>query len=162
MLARVLFCALLLLAVLGMVSSSTHARGPHADIHAPDWDLACYSTYAQIDTFLHDKAAQYPQIATLTDAGVAWEGIRHIWALTLGSSLHPGPKPSLFLVAGQHPRDIATTEMLLRLISYLTLSYGSDPDVTWLLDNRSIVIIPSANPRRLLSGPRQHMLDTIA
>src|SRR5438874_10237947 len=36
--------------------------------------------------------------------------------------------------------------MLLRLITYLTQSYGTDPDVTWLLDNRSILLIPSANP----------------
>ena len=82
----------------------------------------------------------------MIDGGLAWEGTRHIWALKLGSSCPPGPKPGLFLVAGQHPRDIATTEILLRLVTYLTQSYGSDPDVTWLLDNRTMTIIPNANP----------------
>ncbi len=91
------------------------AGAPLAPV-APTWDPSCYSTYAQIDTLLHNTATQYPQIATLLDGGLAWEGTRHIWALKLGSNVHPGPKPGLFLVAGQHPRDIATTEVLLRMI----------------------------------------------
>src|SRR4051812_5442759 len=135
--ARVLFCAALLLATLALIASGTPAQATVVNVNAPappDWDPACYSTYDQIDTFLHDKATQYPQIATLTDGGLAWEGTRHIWALTLASNVHPGPKPTLFLLAGIHPRDIATTEFLLRLITYLTQSYGTDPDVTWLLD----------------------------
>jgi len=36
--------------------------------------------------------------------------------------------------------------MLTRYISYLTQGYGVDPDVTWLLDNREIYILPIANP----------------
>jgi hypothetical protein len=82
----------------------------------------------------------------MLDGGLAWEGTRHIWALKLASSVHPDPKPGLFLVAGQHPRDIATTEMLLRLVTYLAQSYGLDPDVTWLLDNRTVTVVPAANP----------------
>jgi hypothetical protein len=131
-------------------SGTTRAQSPPSLTsprpQSPDWDPACYSTYDQIDAFLHSQATQHPQIASLQDGGLAWEGVRHVWALTLTRSVHPAPKPGLFLVAGQHPRDIATTEMLLRLVSYLTQSYGSDPDVTWLLDNRVITIIPSANP----------------
>jgi carboxypeptidase T len=148
MFARLLFCPLLTLLMLLVVGSSrpVAASAPIALPASPDWDPACYSNYAQIDTFLHNQASQYPQIATLLDGGLAWEGTRHIWALKLTSSIHPEPKPGLFLIAGQHPRDIATTEMLLRLITYLTQSYGIDPDVTWLLDNRTLIIIPSANP----------------
>jgi hypothetical protein len=36
--------------------------------------------------------------------------------------------------------------MLMRYISYLTQSYGVDPDVMWLLDNREIYVLPVANP----------------
>jgi len=145
--ARLLLCFLAALATFALAGSSLSARAATpASPLSPDWDYACYSTYPQIDTFLHNIAAQYSQIASVIDGGLAWEGTRHIWALKLGSSVHPGPKPGLFLVAGQHPRDTATTEMLLRLVTYLTQSYGSDPDVTWLLDNRIVTIIPEANP----------------
>ena len=170
--ARLFFCALLTFLVLLVAGSSRPVsaspplnpnftssildfRLPHLpfnpkpkteNLKSPDWDPACYSTYTQVDTFLHNQATLYPQIVTLLDGGLAWEGTRHVWALKLTSSIHPDPKPDLFLIAGQHPRDIATTEMLLRLITYLTHSYGNDPDVTWLLDNRTLTIIPAANP----------------
>jgi carboxypeptidase T len=153
--ARLLFCLLLSLIVLFVLGSSRPASAspPIITPHSPDWDPACYSNYAQIDTFLHNQVSQYPQIATLLDGGLAWEGTRHIWALKLTSVVHPDPKPGLFLLAGQHPRDIATTEMLLRFVTYLTQSYGTDPDVTWLLDNRIITIIPTANPDGYVQVP---------
>ncbi len=149
--ARLFLCYLGAIGLLWLaVSSSATYAATVASLPVspalPDWDPTCYSTYPQIDTFLHNTATQYPQIATVIDGGLAWEGTRHIWEITLESTVHPGPKPGVFLVAGQHPRDIATTEMLLRLVTYLTQSYGTDPDVTWLLDNRTINIIPSANP----------------
>src|SRR5437773_905539 len=101
--ARLLFCLLLTLLVLLTVGSSRavsasppinqyqvpstkYQVSPPSTSHSvlgtwyssPDWDPACYSTYAQIDTFLHNQASQYPQIATLLDGGLAWENTRHI------------------------------------------------------------------------------------
>ena len=143
--ALLLFIAMLL-AFVAFQPSSTDASAPAMQPLAPDWDPACYSTYPQLESFLQAKATQYPTIASLMDGGLAWEGTRHVYALRLGSNLLPGPKPTILLVAGHHPRDIATTEMLLRLVTYLTQSYGSDPDTTWLLDNRTVVALPLANP----------------
>ena len=57
-----------------------------------------------------------------------------------------GEKPALLLVGGQHARDIATPEMLMRFAAYLTAGYGADPDATWLLDHRAVVVLPLANP----------------
>jgi carboxypeptidase T len=144
--AALLLSIALLLALLALQPSPTDASAPATQPPAPDWDPACYSTYPQIETFLQAKASQYPNIASLIDGGLAWEGSRHLYALRLGSNRLPGPKPAIFLIGGHHPRDIATTEMLLRLVTYLTQSYGSDPDTTWLLDNRTVVVLPLANP----------------
>jgi carboxypeptidase T len=143
------FLLLLFLFLLGMgVSASSQATTPSAtnDPQSPLWDPACYSTYPQLETALQNTAAQYPQIAALVDGGLGWENTRHLWALKLGSSRLPSLKPTLFLVGGQHPRDTATSQLLLRFVSYLTQNYGLDPDVTWLLDNRTILILPEANP----------------
>ena len=41
---------------------------------------------------------------------------------------------------------LETLQVLLRLVTYLTQNFGVDPDVTWLLDNRTILILPEANP----------------
>jgi carboxypeptidase T len=114
-------------------------------ITAPDWDPSCYRTNAQIETFLQGIASSYPQLATLTDAGPSWEG-RPQWLMQLGSNRLPGTKPTLFLAAAHHARDIAGPEVLLRFISYLAQNYGVDPDVTWLLDNRRVVFMTVINP----------------
>lgn len=139
-----LLAVLFLLALAGAnpVQSKAYTDTPST----PLWDPSCYRTNAQIEAFLQNVASSYPQIATLTDAGLSWENTRHLWLLKMGSSLHPEPKPAIYLVAGQHPRDIATPEMLMRYISYLAQNYGVDPDVTWVLDNRSIWIMPMSNP----------------
>lgn len=138
--------ALLLVILLTTLPSTTGASSLPVPQSPDNWDPSCYSTYPQIETFLQGKATQYPDIVTLVDGGLAWEGTRHLYALRLGSSRLPGPKPAILLVGGHHPRDIATIEVLLRLVTYLTQGYGSDPDVTWLLDNRTIVVLPLANP----------------
>jgi carboxypeptidase T len=98
---------------------------------------------------LQSVAAAHPRIATLSDAGLSWEGTRHLWLIRLGNASGPGAesRPTVFLLAGQHPRDIGTIEVLLRLIDHLTGSYGVDPNVTWLLDNRWVYILPVPNPR---------------
>jgi carboxypeptidase T len=112
----------------------------------PQWDPVCYRTNEQVQTFLQNIASNDPQVATLSDAGVSWEGSRHLWLLKLTNFSRPGPKPGIFLLAGQRPRDIAGPEILLRYISYLTQAYGVDPEVTFLLDNRDIYLMPVANP----------------
>ena len=134
-----LACASLL--TLGGASPTQAAPTPHS----ADWDPACYRTNPQIDTFLQGIASSYPQLATLTDAGPSWEG-RQQWLLQLGSNRLPGPKPTLFLAAAHHARDIAGPEMLLRFISYLAENYDVDPDITWLLDNRRVALLPVINP----------------
>ncbi len=137
---------LVLLAVSMLPGSSTARSSSLASPAAvPDWDPSCYSTYPQIETFLQTKASQYPNIASLIDGGTAWEGTRHLYALRLTSQTAI-EKPAILLVGGHHARDIATTEMLLRFVTYLTQNYNVDPDVTWLLGNRTVVILPLANP----------------
>ena len=88
----------------------------------------------------------HPQLAELEDAGPSWEQTRHLWLMRLTSDRLPGPKPAIYLLAAQHARDVATPEMLLRYISYLTDNYGLDPDVTWLMDNRVVWVMPLVNP----------------
>src|SRR6476620_236553 len=151
MTSRDLLCSLLLLLSLALLGTgmrtSVQAAAPLAsDTESPLWDPACDSTYPQIEAALQNTATQYPQLATLVDGGLGWDHTRHLWALKLGSTRLPGPKPTLFLLGGQHPRDIATSQVLLRLVTYLTQNFGVDPDVTWLLDNRTILILPEANP----------------
>nr|MDQ5867309.1 hypothetical protein [Chloroflexota bacterium] len=148
MFARLLSLALLVLSVLLLVQAPPSAASPPAlPPSTPAWDV-CYRTNEQITSYLQSVAAAHPQIATLSDAGLSWEGTRHLWLMRLGSGGGPDiePRPTIFLLAGQHPRDIATIEVLVRFIGHLAANYGTDPNVTWLLDNRWIYVLPVPNP----------------
>jgi len=61
-------------------------------------------------------------------------------------------KPAFFLMAQVHAREVATPELAIRYIKYLTSGfeglggYGVDPDVTWLVNHNVAYILVSQNP----------------
>jgi murein tripeptide amidase MpaA len=112
--------------------------------------------YRDLNTLYADAAAlavTYPALATWTDIGDSWEKTQpggapryDLFALELTNRALPGEKPALILVSGTHSRDLAPVELNLRFAEYLLSDYGSDPDLTWLLDSAEVHIILSANP----------------
>ncbi len=63
-----------------------------------------------------------------------------------GSSVSRGQKPVFFLMANIHAREITTPELAMRFLNLLLDGYGTDADVTWLVDYHEIWIVPTANP----------------
>ena len=63
-----------------------------------------------------------------------------------GESVTRGQKPVFFLMANIHAREITTPEIAMRFLDLLLDGYGSDADVTWLVDYHEIWIVPTANP----------------
>ncbi|GGK37940.1 hypothetical protein GCM10010124_33470 [Pilimelia terevasa] len=55
-------------------------------------------------------------------------------------------KPRFFLMTQTHAREIAAGEMSYRFIDHLTNSYGSNAEVTALLDSTEIWVVPTHNP----------------
>ena len=49
-------------------------------------------------------------------------------------------------VAAQHAREWITPEMVRRLLDYYLTGYGSDPQITSIIDNNELWFIPVANP----------------
>jgi len=112
---------------------------------------SCYRTYAQMRDFLLDTATQHPTLTTLLDVGDGWEkaqGLadRDLWVLRITSQAVPGPKPRLLIVAEHHARELIAPEVAMNFIEHLTRHYGVDPEVTWLVDDREIWVMPMANP----------------
>ncbi|MEN6555623.1 MAG: M14 family zinc carboxypeptidase [Anaerolineaceae bacterium] len=123
---------------------------------APQSTLPDFPCYRDLATLYADAAAlasAYPALATWTDIGDSWEKTQpggapgyDLFALRLTNSTLPGEKPALILVSGTHARDLAPVELNLRFAEYLLAGYGSDQDLTWLLDSAEVHIILSANP----------------
>jgi murein tripeptide amidase MpaA len=112
-----------------------------------------YRTVEQTEQLLRDLAAQYPALATLVDYGDSWDKQQpdgrtgyDLLALRITNSAIAGPKPIFFLVAAVHARELSTSELATRFAQELLAGYGSDADITWLLNEHEIVVVPIANP----------------
>src|SRR5207247_11102693 len=58
----------------------------------------------------------------------------------------PGPKPVFWADGDIHAREIATPEVVMRMIDYLLNNYDTDADVRWLVDYHDIWLMPEVNP----------------
>lgn len=112
-----------------------------------------YHTVEETMQFLSAMAASYPHLATLVDFGDSWERQQFgaprgydLLALRITNTATPGSKPVFFLMAALHARELTTAEIATRFISYLLTRYSIDPDVTWLLNEHEVVVVPIANP----------------
>jgi hypothetical protein len=110
-------------------------------------DFGEYFLYDALTAHLHGLADAYPALAALASIGKSWRG-RDIWCMTLTNSA-TGPhheKPAFYIDAHIHAEEVTTSHTALYTIWYLLTNYGSDPQVTWLLDNTTFYILPRLNP----------------
>lgn len=110
-----------------------------------------YSTVPEMRAMLEDRAAQYPDVAEFVIYGSSWQklnspGGHDLFGIKLTNTLIPGAKPTLFLMAAIHARELSVSELALRFIDHLLQGYGVDADATWLLDEHQIVVVPVVNP----------------
>ncbi len=70
---------------------------------------------------------------------------RPVWCVKM-TGPSPGPKPRVFLNSLIHSREPEGMQNLLYFMGRLAGSYGTDPDLTYLLDQREIYFAPLLNP----------------
>jgi hypothetical protein len=105
-----------------------------------------YHSLAEMETILNDIATNHPDITTLYSIGTTYEN-RDIWCLEITDN--PGQheeEPGVFLMGLHHAREWPSLEICLHIAQTLTESYGTDPDITTLIDNRRIWLVPCVNP----------------
>ena len=115
---------------------------------------ACYRSVKETYADLAALAEQYPDLAAWSDIGNSWYKIRSwglagydIQALVLTNRQSTDiEKGELVVMAALHARELVTAELATRFAEMLLAGYGTDPDLTWLLDYNRIHIIPQANP----------------
>lgn len=115
---------------------------------------ACYRTVEETYADLAGLAAQHPNLAELLDIGDSWDKVtpggpagNDIYALVLTNKNRRGfEKGKLVVMAALHARELTTAEVATRFAEQLLAGYGTDPDLTWLLDFNEIHIITHANP----------------
>jgi hypothetical protein len=110
-------------------------------------DFAHYHTYDETVALLRGWAAKYPDLVELYSVGQSFEG-REIWQVTLANrkNLKHTDRPAFFIEGGRHAGEISGTEATLYFIHHVLTRYGSDPEITRLVDTKTIYAKPMNNP----------------
>jgi carboxypeptidase T len=113
----------------------------------------CYRTVEETFATAKALADTHPGLVEWLDVGDSWEKAVisdedgfDMLVLRLTNQAVGGIKPVLFVTAAMHAREYATAELVTRFAEYLVENYGSDADVTWVLDHHEIHLMLQTNP----------------
>ena len=106
-----------------------------------------YHSLEVIYTWLRRWAEKYPDIIELYEAGRSYEN-RPIYQVTISAKKEgrDTEKPGAYFEGGRHSGEITATESALWLIKYLVENYGTDPEITHIINTKAIYIRPVNNP----------------
>ena len=112
---------------------------------------SCYRTVEETYATAEALVAQKPQIAEWLDIGDSrlkqlGQGGYDLRALHITNRSIPGPKPVLMIQSAIHAREYATAESVTRFAEQLINGYGTNPDITWMVDYHDINLVLVANP----------------
>ncbi len=118
-----------------------------------------YRSWDEHVDHLRAVAASNPGLAQVVDYGDSWRkvngraGGNDLLAICL-TNRQPGDcdlrpdaaKPRAVIMAAIHARELVPAEVAYRLIDDLVAGYGTDAEITAILDTTEVWIIPVANP----------------
>ncbi|XP_029301845.1 carboxypeptidase D [Cottoperca gobio] len=106
-----------------------------------------HHNYADMELFLRKYSSEFPSITHLYKVGRSVEE-RELYVLVISDNptVHEHGEPEFKYVANMHGNEVVGRELMLNLIEYLCRNYGTDTEVTRLVNNTRIHIMPSMNP----------------
>lgn len=113
---------------------------------------ACYRTVEETYQTAEDIVTNYPTLAEWIDIGDSWAKTQNpnngydLYVLKLTNQNTGGDKPVLYVTSSIHAREYTPAETMTRFAEKLVTGYGTDPDITWLLDHQEIHLVLQANP----------------
>lgn len=106
-----------------------------------------YHNYVRLTRVLQQLNADYPNLTRLYSIGQSENG-RQIWVLVI--STHPNERPMLMpavkYVGNMHGNEAVGREALLHYANDLLTNFGSNTEITQLVNSTQIHILPSMNP----------------
>ncbi|TVP44223.1 MAG: hypothetical protein EA350_12190 [Gemmatimonadales bacterium] len=106
-----------------------------------------YLNHDQLTRAIQDLAGRHGNLASVRSFARTDEG-RDVWLLTLGNARtgQLDQKPALLIVANLEANHLVGSSTALFTAQHLLEGYGSDEEVTRLLDERTVYILPRMNP----------------
>ncbi len=110
-------------------------------------DFGDFHNFSETVAALDELHALYPGITTAkASIGTTYDG-HEIWAMKISDN--PGideSEPEVFFDGMHHAREPMAMEVILHYMEWLCENYGTDPEATYLVDNREIWFVPIVNP----------------
>jgi len=109
--------------------------------------LGGFYTFDEMVSELDSMFMLYPQIITEKDSiGSTHEG-RPIWMVKISDNPNNDEdEPQVLYNAMHHAREPGSMMTVMYFIYYLLENYETDPEVTYLVDNRELYFVPIVNP----------------
>ncbi len=106
-----------------------------------------YHTYSETVAFVDSLRLLYPNVISQKwSIGQTIDG-HDLWAFRVSDNPDIDEnEPEILIDAMHHAREIMSSEFTIMFAEYLAQNYGSDPEITWLVDNRELYIVPVVNP----------------
>lgn len=114
----------------------------------PDFpaDMSGYHNWTELQDEIAQAAADHPDIVSLFSIGNSYRG-RPIWMAKISDNVaEDEDEPEVLVDALHHAREHLTTEQALALLRWLTDDYGTDDEITHLVNNREVFVIFALNP----------------
>ena len=122
-------------------------------LFGPDWNLQ-FHTYAQLVTEMQQAALDHPNIVILDTLGYSVQGRMILGAKVSDNPTQEEDEPEFRIIGCHHGNEYMGVEMGLNMLQYLTDNYGSNPQVTHLVNDLETWIIPMMNPDGRTAGTR--------
>ena len=115
---------------------------------APDFpdNMSGYHNYPEMVGEIRQAEADFPDIVKVSSIGKSYQG-RDIWIVKVSDQVaEDEDEPEVLIDALHHAREHLTTEQALATLRWLTRDYGSNAQITDLVDSREIWILVALNP----------------
>lgn len=125
-----------------------------------DKDIVGYRTYDEVLEELNQLVADYPAILSLHDIGDSkgkiyfndgmenYEDYQHdIWMIKISDNVNESEdEPAVYYFGAHHAREPISTEVVMGIIYHLTEGYGVDDEITNMVNEAEIYLVPMVNP----------------
>lgn len=115
-----------------------------------EWDF--YPTYEGYVDMMNQFAAEYPALCRVSVIGTTNQGRELIVANISDNVGINENEPEFLYTSSIHGDELTGYVLMLRLIDYLLSNYGTDPEVTEIVNNVDLYINPLANPDGTYAG----------
>lgn len=108
-----------------------------------------FYTYAELLTILDSMSAQFPNLITAKqqiDTFTSIEGRPLYWLKISDNPTVDEAEPQILYTALHHAREPASLSQMIFYMYYLLENYGTNPEITALVNNTEMYFMPCVNP----------------